>query len=96
MSRILFGGLAAVATTNDPNDYLPEEIGTITFGVLVVIFLIWLLKKPERFGKFCFGLVVLIAVTWIWKKTLGDSTSKAGDSQPKYHVTIEPPESKPR
>jgi hypothetical protein len=71
MSRILFAGLAAIAATNDPNDYMPKRIADITFGVLLVIFLIWLLKKPERFGKFCFGVIVLIVVTWIVKKVFG-------------------------
>jgi hypothetical protein len=49
----------------------PERIADITFGVLVLIVVIWLLKKPERIGKFCFGVIVLIAFTWILKKAFG-------------------------
>jgi hypothetical protein len=71
MSRMLFGGLAVVAATNNPNEYMPREIANITFDVMVVIFLIWLLKKPARFGKFCFGLMVLMVVIWIVKKAFG-------------------------
>jgi hypothetical protein len=49
----------------------PEQIANITIGVLILIVVIWLFKKPERFGKFCFGMVVMIAVTWILRKAFG-------------------------